>query len=450
MLTSAMDRFVEVSSVSSFINENKNKNTADKTKQDINLFKSFLQTKGEDGEVFNIAPPVLDGYLGEFFISVRKKDGKEFEPTTLRSYLASIDRHCKENGYPKSLVKDHEFSTSRAALKSKQKDLKRQGKGNKPNAADGLCKDDIKRLYVEKELGPFSPNSLINTMWLNNNLFFGMRGCQEHREMRWGDVQLKQTTRGVEYLVFSKERQTKTRSGEDPFNTRDVLPKAFSADFSKADPNTLNRKDVETVDSLDPVAMYKLYASKRPVTMRGEEDPFYLAINVRKSNDSVKPWFAAGPLGVNKLNSIMKRMAEKCELQGRFTNHTGRKTMMQELVNNDVHPTKIVQLSGHKNIRSVNNYSKMNGEQQQQMSGIISNLTDVHDQQQQPKQQQQQLAPSSLVSDEVYERISGPSLAPVLHFWGNTTVNMGEPSRSVVENRHKRRRVIISPNSSQE
>ena len=87
----------------------------------------------------------------------------------------------------------------------------------------------------------------------------------------------------------------------------------------------------------------------------------------------------AGPLGVNKINALMKTMAAKGGLKGRYTNHSGRKTMMQELVQNNVPPTQIIQLSGHKNLQSVNNYSQVSVEQQQNMSRILSNLTNFEE-----------------------------------------------------------------------
>ena len=43
-------------------------------------------------------------------------------------------------------------------------------------------------------------------------MHFGLRGCKEHRDMSWGDVKLKKTVDGEEFLEFN-ERQTKTRTG---------------------------------------------------------------------------------------------------------------------------------------------------------------------------------------------------------------------------------------------
>ena len=44
--------------------------------------------------------------------------------------------------------------------------------------------------------------------------------------MCWGDVQLCQSTNGEEFLEYS-ERQTKTRTGENPRDVRQIKPKMF-------------------------------------------------------------------------------------------------------------------------------------------------------------------------------------------------------------------------------
>ena len=44
----------------------------------------------------------------------------------------------------------------------------------------------------------------------------------------------------------------------------------------------------------------------------------------------------------------------------KLTNHSVRKHLLQECVDMNLPPTETVQVSGHKNLQSVNNYSKMN------------------------------------------------------------------------------------------
>lgn len=56
-------------------------------------------------------------------------------------------------------------------------------------------------------------------------------------------------------------------------------------------------------------------------------------------------------------------------------NHIGRKTMMQTLLNNEIPPTDIIQLSGHKNLQSVTNYSTVSENQQKKMSQALSCLS---------------------------------------------------------------------------
>ncbi|CAH3160237.1 unnamed protein product [Pocillopora meandrina] len=91
-------------------------------------------------------------------------------------------------------MKNVQFEQTRKALQSKQRDLKRKGIGNKPNASAALNEEDIQ-----------------------------------------------------EYLQFN-ERETKTRSRNDPRNVRAIALKMFAV------PN--NQKC--------PVKAYKVYAESDP------------------------------------------------------------------------------------------------------------------------------------------------------------------------------------------
>ena len=71
----------------------------------------------------------------------------------------------------------------RTALKTKQRDRKKKGKGDKPNASVPLTEDDIKLLYDKGLLGKSTPKALLNTIWFNNTVYFGLRGCKEHRHV---------------------------------------------------------------------------------------------------------------------------------------------------------------------------------------------------------------------------------------------------------------------------
>ena len=60
--------------------------------------------------------------------------------------------------------------------------------------------------------------------------------------------------------------------------------------------------------------------------------PFLFSDNSKTTPPGNHPWFKRQPVGVNKLSSIMKRMARCVGLQhGHFTNHSARKYLVQKL-----------------------------------------------------------------------------------------------------------------------
>ena len=78
-------------------------------------------------------------------------------------------------------------------------------------------------------------------------------------------------------------------------------------------------------------------------------------------------------MGQNKLNSLMKTTVEKGGLSSeRLTNHSTRKCTIQKLNDSDIPPSHIMQLSGHRNVQSINNYSHISQQKQKNMSRILS------------------------------------------------------------------------------
>ena len=141
---------------------------------------------------FRLIPPnELDPLQANFLLTVRKKYGGDFEPCTLRSIISSVDRKLQRTKYGHSIIakfgtgmKDVSFNLTREALKAKQKQLKQQDKGNKPRRACPLTDAEINILYNRNVLGSQTPQSLLNTLWLNNSLQFGLIGVHEHYNLR--------------------------------------------------------------------------------------------------------------------------------------------------------------------------------------------------------------------------------------------------------------------------
>ena len=65
-------------------------------------------------------------------------------------------------------------------------------------------------------------------------------------------------------------------------------------------------------------------------------------------------------------------MASPANLPGKRTNYSARRTMITTLRHENVNPLDISQLSGHKNLKSIDSYSTVSEEQQKKMSFMIS------------------------------------------------------------------------------
>ncbi len=108
--------------------------------------------------------------------------------------------------------------------------------------------------------------------------------------------------------------------------------------------------------------------------------PLYIGVNHASASKADLPGvklFKPQPMGVNKLNSLMKECAHATAEIGkdkRITNHSARKTLIQKLQYNNIPPTQIVQITGHKHLQSVNNYSSLREQQQQDISSILSSV----------------------------------------------------------------------------
>ena len=76
----------------------------------------------------------------------------------------------------------------------------------------------------------------------------------------------------------------------------------------------------------------------------------------------------------NTIGSIAKDMCTEAGITGRKVNHSARKTGIT-LMHAGVQNTVVMQLSCHKNVNSINNYSTASVNQQKEMSSILTNYS---------------------------------------------------------------------------
>lgn len=173
-----------------------------------------------------IQPRELNSIICKFLINVRTKSGTEYEPTSVKGMISSFDRYLRANNYGTSIKKGDIFDQARRVLTAKTMDLKKMGKGNKPNKAQAVTDEEVDRLFNTGQMGMEHPDALLRMMWFQNTVHFGMRTVTEHVNMKWGDIKLCTSKSGTQFLQYS-ERATKTRTGANPGNVRDVPPRSW-------------------------------------------------------------------------------------------------------------------------------------------------------------------------------------------------------------------------------
>ena len=76
----------------------------------------MAKTRGKNEQLESYELPELHEALAQFFAELRKENGKDYEPDSLKVMQAALDRDFRSKHYPKSIVSDTEFLSSRKVL----------------------------------------------------------------------------------------------------------------------------------------------------------------------------------------------------------------------------------------------------------------------------------------------------------------------------------------------
>ncbi|XP_044178600.1 uncharacterized protein LOC122960461 [Acropora millepora] len=345
-----------MSDVQSYILEQRPENTVKKTNSDLNTWKRYLKGLKEEREIEFIPSEELNLLMCRFFMDAKKKDGGPYEPSTLTSFQRSLQRYLKDKGSKLNILKDTDFSKSREVLLAKKKQLvEESAKGNRPRAAREITEEEEDLLFTSGEFGDHNAEALQRTVWWLLSMQFGFRAWDESRKLKWGDVSLiTDATTKNEVLLWTGERGSKTRHGE---SARAFNPTAQA---------TSNKRC--------PVKYYKSFKSHRPEEMLTPDSPFFLAINHRRKPQS-QIWSSKAPLGKNEIGKFMAEAAKRTGLPGNVTNHSVRKTCVSRLMDAEVPVNYGAQLSGHKNLKSLDSYKVASIDHQRHMSLVLSRST---------------------------------------------------------------------------
>lgn len=334
--------------------ENTKKSTCTSVRRLQSWYMEKYQTELNLNSISKTEAPRL---LKHFFVEIRQttneNKGKEYEPGTLQTYRNGLRRYFLERVCPPAPdnFDIDNFEDVATMLSVKKKDLKKKGFGNKPNAAQPLEDDEVEKMWSTGAIGLQNPRSLLRLVWWNNVTHLGMRAFKEQYDCQLDDFTI--TEQYVEY----KERQTKNRQGDEGSATKRA--RKYNNKIWKTDGG-----------ERDPYRAFTEYVGHRP---KGEKVPrnFFLT---PVENPISNVWYKMVPVGRNKLAKQMQEIASFASLDGKFTNSSGRKTVIQSL-RDEFHPLEISELTGHADPGSIASYSHNPLEKQRRMSNKLAGFS---------------------------------------------------------------------------
>ena len=114
-----------------------------KTGRDVGSLSESLKSKQENSKIEEIQPHELNDFLNEFIVTVKRKDGGDYEPSRLRGFSGELQSSLGK----REVFKEHRRRSRVGANKegagcSFGKFLKKEGRGNRPFAAEAIRDDE--------------------------------------------------------------------------------------------------------------------------------------------------------------------------------------------------------------------------------------------------------------------------------------------------------------------
>ena len=278
----------------------------------MSVWRNWCKARSTNDSIDSYDPVALDGLLTRFYAEIRKQDGSEYEPESLRVMQASLERYLRQRNYPVSIITGREFHKSQETLDCKAKQLRRQGKGKRPNKAQAYTETEEEVFWSHGTLGDHNGTALTNVNFKNLTEIMGMRGRQDHYDAYVEDFSISCQADGSKVVEF-KENPTKTRQGGLRNPTRHSPQQMWSTDGGER----------------DPVRLFEEWLSHRPEALKNS-GPLYLTIIPRPITAT---WYIWARMGEHRIGKIMKSVASCLppECKKKITNHSARKKVVAKL-----------------------------------------------------------------------------------------------------------------------
>ncbi|CAG2231101.1 unnamed protein product [Mytilus edulis] len=343
---------VSADEIDKLITSQTNPNTQKNTKWAIKVFNEWRAARRQNGveitDLLAMDVKTMDYWLQRFVLEARKKTGDEYPSKSLYYIVCGLMRHCKDNKlFHVNFFdeKDGTFAQFRKVLDARMKYLLAKGLGTKQKKADAISEEDEEILWSSGVFGQSNSTTLQYTVFYYACKMFGLRGRDEHRNLQCSQFELGEDGKG-KYIRFIG-RNNKTFNG--------------GLGHMK-----ISNKDIKHYSNDGPRCMYNIFETY--LNILGNDGCFY-----RKPLALVGNTIRYGkqPLGVNKLEGLMKEMCQKAGLTGNYTNHSGKRTCATALYKAGLDEQTIMDRTGHRS-SAVRAYKSKTDEIEQKVSSVLN------------------------------------------------------------------------------
>ena len=246
--------------------------------------------------------------LSRFIREVKKLDGSDYPPNTVRDLVLMIQIYLHENSIYWKLLDNPEFVMLRNVLDNAMKERHGQGLGVH-RSSDIITLDNKELMFNKGVLGDEFPLQLLGTVIYMVGMRCALRGGNEHNNLRRPGFQsqfmFERDQHGIERLVYREDTLQKTNWGGLQCKGRNKIVYVYPA-------STIRRC---------PVYFLKKYIGLMPDSKCCKK--LYLRC---KKYPTPATWYCDQPYGVNKIKATVKEICKEAGIEGHFTNHSLRAT----------------------------------------------------------------------------------------------------------------------------
>ena len=315
----------------------------------LHMFAEFLESSHLQCDLKTCTKTELAEVLCKCYLSMRRKDGKNYQEPGYLGFRAAIQRELTRFDRKMNIFTDQEFRVSNDVLDGVLKKLRRDGM-----MAPIAHKVPISEEDMEKINYLFCTNKDAHTIqlqvWFSLTLHLGLRGRELQAKLTKSDLEIGNDGNG-EYIQLSTDFATKNYQGGTSGSTRRNMGEGLITDNCQI----ISFKTM----------MQKLHPDCPRLFQRVRAH-----YNTR---DDV--WYCNSPLGKSSLANMMKNISKAAKPSTEYTNHCLRATVVSTLSASGVEDRHIMSVTGHKAARSLAAYSKSTAAQQRSMSRILDGRT---------------------------------------------------------------------------